>query len=111
MRGRTVQEIMLGLDPQLRFMIPLSFSPNAYVIRYAGEMATADRIPGVDNAQIYSDYIDLEGYVCIGIAQDISSPVDHEEWVHDQTSHPILRSYDVVDILGNRLDKPREGEA
>lgn len=111
MRGRTVQEIMLGLDPQLRFMVPLAFSPSAYVIRYAGEMATSGRIPGTENAPIYADFIDLEGRICIGIAQDVSSPVDPEEWVHDQTARPMLRSYDCVDILGNRMDKPMEGEA
>jgi hypothetical protein len=99
MRGQTIQSIMRELDPNLRFMLPMS-SPNFYIISRACDIAGMERIRDTENAEIYAAYYDLEGFVSIGIAQDDASDADQAEWAHEQCARPILRSCDQVDILG-----------
>lgn len=103
MMGRRIQDLMLGLDPRVRFIVEHD------IVRTAGDLARAGRIGGCEDAPIYGTFIDLQGKVVIGIAQDPSSPVDPDDWHRDQCEFPVLRSIDATDILGNVIRDLTEG--
>lgn len=94
MSGMRIQSVFGELDPDLTFQV------QKLGRRTARSLSRERRIPDFCDAPIYAAFEDEDGHVCIGIAQDSSSPIPVGEWIGDQVLRPILRSVERVDIFG-----------
>lgn len=97
MSGLTLQDCFMLIDPRVRFNIMHD------IVHTAGDIARMQRIPHDVGASIYALYEDDEGYVYVGIAQSPGDSTPFDEWCADQKAHPLFRSLDRVDLLGNYL--------
>lgn len=97
MSGLTLQDCFMLIDPRVRFNIMHD------IVHTAGDIVRMKRIPLDVGGSIYALYEDDEGYVYVGIAQSPGDSTPFDEWCADQKKHPLFKSLDRVDLLGNYL--------
>lgn len=95
--GLTLQDCFMLVDPRVRFNLAHD------IVHTAGDIVRMKRIPHDVGGNIYALYEDDDGFVYVGIAQSVGDSTPFEEWCADQMMHPLFKSLDRVDLLGNYL--------